>query len=397
MPAKLALEFLKSIEPPAKKPTDVEVSSGGDSDEDIPSKSAPSKAASKSPDESEDEAPARQVISESESKDEQEEDDEIASNPSSTRDSRSPVVFSQHEGGAEAAKSNRSASPDSASDSEDEHQSETESVDSEDSAASDKIQHNADESEDEASDAEDAEVQVPDCSPTLPRHKPTAKPSGPTFDQVNSKNHTIEERDTSTSTQGEIDQQLTSSMYEVRRSPPKPVPSSRPSLKIGASLQALNSRKAAPSSTSTMRNVPQQQTLKEASGSEDESEEESNEDSSDEDSEDDEATAKRLASARSRSSQQKNKPKPEPADSDSESNDSGSSTDSDSDAEEEEDAKTQMRNDLAAQIASMGGLDSQKSEVSVASPKVVRDSQPKEKEKKRDRWISGQKFSQPGL
>lgn len=390
----MALEFLRTIEPTAKEATDAEETSADESDEEVPSKSAPSKATSKSPAQSEDEAPAHQVASESEpepeSEDEQEEEDEIASNPSSTRDSRSPVVFSQH-AGAVAGKSNRSPSPESGSESDNEHKSDSDS--SEASLDLKKNQSNHNEIEGEASDGEEAE-KVPESSPTLPRHKPTAKPSGPAFDQVNSKKHTTGERDTSTSTQGEIDHQLTSSMYEVRRSPPKSLPSSmRPSLRVGASLQALNSRKATLSS-STVRKPPasQQQTLKEASGSEDESEEESN----DSDSDGDEETAKRLASALRRSSQQRTKPEAEPVGSGSDSDDAGSSSNSDADADEDEDLK-QMRDEVAAKIADGSGLlDSQKSSgSSVKSPRVWQDSQLKEK--KRDKYISGQTFSQPSL
>ena len=394
----MALEFLKSVAPPAKKTPDAEVSSDDDSDDNNLTKSAASKIDSERHAESNDASPARKVASDYESEDEQEQDDEIASNPSSSRDSRSPVVFSQHEGDPAPAQSNRSTSPESMTDSEDEHEPDSESDNSEHSDSLEKNQDIEEESDDEAPDEENAKVQVPDSSPTLPRHKPTAKAAGPTPEhQVNSKNHTIE-RDTSTSTQGEIDQQLTSSMYEVRRSPhstPKPIPSSsmaRPSLKVGASLQALNSRKATLGS-STTRNGPQasqQQSLKEASRSEDESDEDSDDSStsSDEDSEDDEATARRLASALSRSSQQKSKP--EPADSDSESDASGT----DSEVEREK-HREQMRNDLAKQIAGLSGLDSQKSD-SLPGPKVVEKAKPKE-EKKKDKWWSGYKFSQPSL
>jgi hypothetical protein len=373
--ADLSVEKSRSVELPTEKPEDAEESSNEESDEDVPSKIDASNATTQSASESE---------SESEDEADEDEDAEMASNVSSGRDSRSPVTFSQHQAESEAAKQNRSASPESASASEDEAESDS----SEDNDASDKESENHATTEDEASDdEEEAEIQVPESSPTLPRHKPTAKPAGPTVNHhLNSKNNTIE-RDTSTSTQGEIDQQLTSSIFEVRRPSPASSPPQRapPALKVGASLMALNSKKPAFSSSAKTNNAMkalQLQTLKEASGSEDESEEESDDASSDSDEE----TARHISSAFSRSP---NKPKPKPVDSDSDS-----SADSNSDSEGEVvDTATQIRNELAAQIESMRSNDSQKSAVSIPSPKVRGTQEVKPKNK----YLSGYSFSQPGL
>lgn len=366
-------EKSRSVEPPNEESDDAEESSDEESDDDVPSKFDASKAATQSASESE---------SESESEDEQDEaeDDEAASDISSGRDSRSPVTFSQHQAESAAAKIDRSVSPESASGSEDEAER-----DSSEDDETDEESENGDASEDEASDSEEAEVQVPESSPTLPKHKPAVKAT--VNHQVNSKNNTIE-RDTSTSTQGEIDQQLTSSIFEARRPSPASSPPQRapPTLKVGASLQALNSKKPAFSSSarnSTTVKASQLQTLKEASGSEDESEEESDEASSDSDEE----TAKRLSSAFSRSP---NKPKPKPTETDSDS-----STDSDSDAESV-DETIKIRNELAAQIKGVNVMDSQKSTVSIPSPKIVRGTQ-EVKPKPKNKYLSGYSFSQPGL
>jgi hypothetical protein len=150
---------------------------------------------------------------------------------------------------------------------------------------------------------------------------------------------------------------------------------------------ALNSKKPAFSSSAKTSNAvkaSQLQTLKEASGSEDESEEESDDDAS---SDSDEETARHISSAFSRSP---NKAKPKPVDSDSDS-----SSNSESDSEEEvADTATQIRNELAAQIESMRSNDSQKSTVSIPSPKVVRGTQ---EVKPKSKYLSGYSFSQPGL
>ncbi|RDL40068.1 uncharacterized protein BP5553_00047 [Venustampulla echinocandica] len=426
----------KSMIPPPGRASAVEISSD-DSEEDVPAKVSPAKAAatvlrthSKSP-----------ATPDPASEDEQDDDEEMASNPSSARESRSPVVFSQHPRHFDRTKPQRSTSQESDRDSESEdktsdsaEESDVAHEDVEDESEEDvemaEVSEGASEEEDGASElnddsgeneetaevsqgtsdeesevAEGASSTVPKSSPpVLPVQRHSVVPGPKISNHPKSKDHIADER---SDTQEEIDQQLTSSMYEARprglSSSPPNAPSStasRPTIKFGASLQSLNSKKPIFGSSTTNSGVKSsqslQKTLAHASDSEEESEEESDEDSSSSEEEDNPQT-KYVAPASTPASKSGR-----PAHtSDSDDSDSNDSSDSDSGSSDE---TTRMRNQLAAQIAGIDGS-IKGSQYSIASPKVMRNSTArgtgtpntggKTQVKKKDKYVSGYVFSQP--
>lgn len=417
----------------------VEISSD-DSEEDVPAKVSPTKVVAT-------ESPTHRKsppASESASEYEQDEDDEMASNPSSARESRSPVVFSQHPRHFNCTKPQLSVSQESDSDSESEGKTNDSAEESE--ASNEDVEEREDESEEdenaaeedvemaEASDAvsegaeasdeneeaaeastgtsdeesevaEDANVKVPKSSPPiLPVQSQSLQLPGPKpSNHPKSKDHVTDER---SDTQEEIDQQLTSSMYEagprgLSNSPPNAPSStaSRPTIRFGASLQSLNSAKPIFGSSTTNRGASGsqslQKTLAQMSDSDEESEEESDDDSSS--SEEEDGPRSKHATSAPTAALQKKKPG-NVSDDDSDSDDS-----SDSDSDSPDEAAT-MREQLAAQIADMDGS-IKGSQYSIASPKALRNSTArgsgaanatsKRQPKKKDKYVSGYVFSQP--
>ncbi|KAF4624200.1 hypothetical protein G7Y89_g13973 [Cudoniella acicularis] len=330
-------EMSQSAEPPTATSAAAVLSSDGE-EEDIPSKADPEKAAKNAARSRSSRSPVSKSIPESESED----DDEIASNRSSMRDSRSPIVFNQHAQQSNPVKSQKVEEPESDSDSEDDDAESADSAQKNDS-------NDAEEESEEGSDEENTVKAIESSPPLLPPHKRSVKVLGPAASsQVNCKDHTT---DDSADTQEEIAQQLTSSMIEARPSvksstpiPPPTSSTSRPILKVGASLQSLNAKKpifaSSMASNGRTQQAASQRTLKEASGSE-ESEEESDDYSSSSDESEDLPSKKPVAASQVESSQTKSR---KAADSDSDS-----SSDSDDDSEDE---RTRMRNELAAQIES---------------------------------------------
>ncbi|KAG4437893.1 hypothetical protein IFR05_006612 [Cadophora sp. M221] len=405
-------EKSKSVEPAPEEQSE-DVASSEESEEDIRSRPSPRKKPQPEP-------ATKSVIDADSSEDEEEiepskeiDEDETQSHNSSPRDSRSPVIFSQHPRSADTIKARHSAQPESDSNSESE-------VDVEDEAEEDSDAEDEDEDEDEPKstprnkflddeaedgssssgpedeeeaeyeEEDDAEVEVPNSSPpVLPPHKhlASAKPAG-----LNSSKESLS--DEGHNTQDEIDQQLTSSLYEAHSIvpassaliyPPTSSAAPRPSKKIGVSLSSLNKNKSMLATSSAVKPVVSrsgQRILQSVSDNEDseESEEESDDDSSDSsDFEAPKPTQKAKSPAR----------RHVPSDSDSSGN-------SDSDSEGDEQKK--IRDELALEIAGLKGSDSS----NLLSPKLYKTSTqqqetPKERrkkaEKKTDKFLTGYKFN----
>ncbi|KAH6709180.1 hypothetical protein BKA61DRAFT_114809 [Leptodontidium sp. MPI-SDFR-AT-0119] len=402
-------EKSKSVEPAPKEQSNDEASSE-ESEEDIRSRPSPRKQRQSNPatkpaidadssDDDEEIEPAKEI-----------DEDETQSHNSSPRDSRSPVIFSQHPRSTDTIKARQSPPPESdsgleseADDEDDEGQAEGDS-DAEDEPkstprniflddeAEDGSSSSGSEDEEETEDEEedDAEVEVPNSSPpVLPPHKhqASARPVG-----LNSSKESLS--DEGHNTQDEIDQQLTSSLYEAHSIvpassaliyPPTSSAAPRPSKKIGVSLSSLNKNKSMLATSSAVKPVMSrngQRTLQSIIDDEDseESEEESADDSSD--LSDFEAkkptqTAKSLAR------------RDIPSDSDSSGN-------SDSDSEDDEQKK--IRDELALEIAGLKGSDSS----NLLSPKLYKTStqqqetskeRKKKAEKKTDKFLTGYKFN----
>jgi hypothetical protein len=336
------------VEPPA--PIAIEVSSD-DSEEDIPSKVDPVKLLNN--------PLRRRKLSTSSNKpslvsreDAEDEDVEMASNLSSPRESRSPVIFNHH---TPPTISTIAPLPKASQPIDDD---ETQSVD--DSAS-------VESSEDDQSEADKlpikpATVQVSQSSPVLPRAKSVAKSSPPVLaNKVESQkqrkmlpNHASPSTsDSGLNTQDEVDFQLTSSLYEarpqssqtVRSTPILPLSSQplRPS--IGASLSELNARKPplTPSATSLVNGMKRK--IQEESDESSEEEDDSSSDSSDSSSASDSGGASKFI-LRESAVKHKNKNKKHNASFDSSSSSSASDSDSDSDEE-----MATSRNELAALIA----------------------------------------------
>lgn len=385
--------------------------SESDSEEDIPARVSPAKSA-KSNSLSSRPPLARTTAEPEQPEDEETDEDETQSQNSSTRDSRSPVVFSQHAQTSELVQAQRSASPesestssDSGSEAEEEddepiQKSNAKDVEMKDDEDDEEEEEGSENSESESED-EGTEVQVPKSSPPiLPEVRP-AKVSAPKTSRANNSKTSITEEDMST--QDEIDQQLTSSMYEVHSSGAAAVPSSssiRPPLKVGASLMSLNSGKplyassAPKSSTAGRRSQPSRINMDEASASESESEsEEESDDDTTSSSDEDHKSMKSKAGVTTAG----RKSRSAASESDDDSDDS-SSEDSSSDSEDSEEVRA--RNELAAQIA--GYMANGDSQVSLPSPKAyrsgtqdVKKDEKGKREKKVDKYLVGQKFSMP--
>ncbi|PVH85812.1 hypothetical protein DL98DRAFT_511347 [Cadophora sp. DSE1049] len=385
-------EKSKSVEPEPKQPSDVEVSSD-DSEEDIPSRPTPkkqplglrylenSKAAvtpASEEDSSDDEEvePAKEV-----------DEDETQSHNSSPRDSRSPVIFSQHPRSTDAVKARNSeplesdsGSESEADDEDDEDQDDEDSdaeegpkstprnkfVDdeAEDGTSSSGSEDDEDAEEGDEDEDEEVEVEVPNSSPpVLPPHKHQASPK-PTG--INSTHSTIPAS--------------SAIVY-----PPTSSAAPRPAMKVGVSLSSLSKSKSMLATSSAIKPVvgrSGQRTLQNmADDDSEESEEESDEDSSD----DSEFEAPK-------STQKAKSPARRDASSDS---DSSGNSDSDS---EGEDARKKIRDELALQIAGVKGNEN----LNLLSPKLYKTGtqqqdtgkeRKKKAEKKTDKYVSGYHFN----
>ncbi|KAL2072617.1 hypothetical protein VTL71DRAFT_11960 [Oculimacula yallundae] len=391
-PVAMPKEKSKSVEPETKNPSEDEPSEE-DSEEEQYSKPIleeqpdlavkPSTETDSSEDD-EDETVSKKEIDE----------DETQSHNSSLRDSRSPVIFSQHPRSTDTIKARRSVQPESdhsseseVDDDDDQDQLEEDSDIDEDSKSTPRnkfLDDEADEgssssgsdNEDEAENEEDEdeedkaerdaeddeEVEVPNSSPpVLPPHKHQAspKPAG-----INSTHSTIPDS--------------SALVY-----PPTSSIAPRPSMKVGVSLSSLNRNRSMLATSSAIKPVVSrsgQRTLQAMDEGSDESEEESDDNSSD--SSDSETTKPA----------QKVKVSTQQDDSDS---DSSSNSDSDDEVEDEE---KKIRDELALEIAGLNATDN----ASFLSPKLYKTStqqqdnskdRKKKAEKKPDKWVTGQKFN----
>ena len=412
----------------------IESSSESDSEEDIPAVATPAKSTNSTSLATEPALPKTVSVKTEQSDDEDDDDEEIdedetQSRNSSIRDSRSPVVYSQHMK-TEIVPPLRVPSPKSLSSSEEEDDNESSSEDEEEDdeatprpssedvemkdaeaeatdeyeseAGVTKATARADEMEDDKeggssessseSGEEGTEVQVLKSSPPiLPASKPV-KVSAPKPSQVNHSKTSITPK--IMSTQEEIDQQLTSSMYEVRSTASSSaVPSSSairppPSFNAGPSLSKMAAGKqvlgssAAKSTTAGRSSQPARFNLDAGSDSEseEESEEESEKESKFSDDEDD-IPSKSIATVVAKKSQPQ-----------------ATYSESSSDEESSEDEDTRARKELMKKIAHIAKGDSQ---ISLPSPKPYKSGtqqevkNEKKRKKKIDKYLVGQKFRQP--
>ncbi|PBP19569.1 hypothetical protein BUE80_DR009588 [Diplocarpon rosae] len=338
-------------------------------------------------------------------------EDETQSHNSSSRDSRSPVIFSQHPKSAESIKALRSATPCSQRSSVSEFNDEQDEEDS-DSAAEDQptplannpfidmeVEEDRSDYDSDAVPEEDEddnmEVEIPNSSPpVLPSHKHASKPSPKSSgkSQNNSKDSSSDEGH---NTQDELDQQLTSSLYEARSTipassipiyPPTSSIAPRPAMKVGVSLSSLNRNRSMLGSSQAARppaGRSGQRILQPIDDQDsEESEEESNDDSSESTDNDDAKTTDHKSTngfpARKKS----------PANSDSDSN-------GNSDTDQDQDEEQKIRNELTMEIARL-----HRSDTGIPSPRIYRTQQNntgkerKEKtEKKRDSFTTGYQFN----
>jgi hypothetical protein len=373
-------------------------SSDSDSEEDIPARVSSVKLAKPTSLSSKLALPtvAAAKPEQSESEDEEIDEDETQSHNSSIRDSRSPVIYSQHtntdpvpvlglplprlESGSEKEDSYKESSGDDSDESEEDDKpypkwksteiemkpgEEEESEDSESEVQDAEMEDNEEEESEESeaeSENEGTEVQVPKSSPPILPAAKTAKVSAPEPSQANHSKASITPEELSV--QDEIDQQLTSSMYEARSIVNSSAVSTssgiRPAFKVGASLSVLNSAKKplgsnATKSLTAARSFQSPKTNgDEGSDSEEEEEEEEESDEDSTSSSDDEPN-KPIASKVAVKSQ------PNATYSDS----------SDDESSESEDAKTKAQKELAAMIE---GLANGNSQVSLPSSKAHRSS-----------------------
>ncbi|KAE9381118.1 hypothetical protein N431DRAFT_358841 [Stipitochalara longipes BDJ] len=375
-------------------------SSDSDSEEDIPARVSPAKSAKSRPLSLKPILPAIVATKPEATKDEEEEvdEDETQSHNSSTRDSRSPVIYSQHTA-TKPVPNLRLPSPQrkSSSEEEDSDSDSSESTSEEDDEPTPKpkskdvemkdVEDGSEDSESETeapkamaqevemkdtededseesssdSDDEGTEIQVPKSSPPVLPAAKSAKVSAPQASQSNN-----------------IRSSANSSA----------VPSSsatRPTFKVGASLSSMNSSKLLYGSTPAKPLTPARSSQRAKVNMEQESESEEEEESEDDaTSSSDEQPSKPVATKVA------TKPQPKATKSDS----------SDSDSSDSEDEKTRARNELTAMIA---GLANGESQGSLLSPKAYRSSTQQQEvkkygkkgEKKVDKWTTGQKFSMP--
>lgn len=397
------------------------------SDEDIPARVSPAKSAKSTFLWSKQAVPVTLAAKPEQSEDEDEEigEDETQSHNSSIRDSRSPVVYSQH-AKTESIPALRLPSPQLESNSEKEnHEKETSGDDSEEDslptpkskakvaemkdeeeesehseseveeskAAAQGVDMKDDEVEESSvesgseSEGEGTEVQVPKSSPPILPTAKSSKVTSPKPSQANNSKDSITSEEMNI--QDEIDQQLTSSVYEARSTvTSSTVPASsaiRPAIRVGASLSSMNSSKQLLASTSTKPltpargSQPAKVNMDEGSSDSEEEEDSDEEPASSSDEEPSKPMAAKVAT----------KSQPKVAYSDSSGEESS----------ESEDEQVKAGKELMAQLANMANGNSQ---VSLPSPKAYRSltqqegkKYGKKGEKKVDKYLTGQKFSMP--
>ncbi|KAM0314684.1 hypothetical protein ACHAO8_004520 [Botrytis cinerea] len=233
----------KPAEIPLPPSSDSSSPEDSDSEEEVTIKEEPKRSIS---------PPNRQIEESNNPNDQSDDDIEMGENQSSPRDSRSPVVFHSNAPSGDERKSFNKHTQNSASSSEDE------SSDDEDSRSdtSDKghdtkvtteIKETQDSSEDEGEGgSDDEDVKMPDApaqrlSPELPSHARRNMVSP--FKSTNQRKNSNSDED---NTQDEVDQQLTSDIFEAQGpsfSSPLKRPIIRPTIGFGASLSSLNSQK----------------------------------------------------------------------------------------------------------------------------------------------------------
>jgi hypothetical protein len=240
----------------------------------------------------------------------------------------------------------------------------------------------------------EAQVQIPESSPpVLPAHK-SIKPMVSKLNLTQNGKGSPSEQG-SQNTQDEIDQQLTSDIFEAHNPAPPvitAIPSSSlatrlPTIKFGASLSSLNQNRLSLGNSSqvqrgTARNglsKPKLELTEDDEESESEEDSESENDSSSE-SEDDAPAKKRYLEPAT--------PLPSKAAEADESDSDGSNSDAD-----DKDEGQKIRDELAAQIAGMGA--SSQNSITIPSPKMQQIKTPvKAKGKKNsDKFLTGYKFS----
>lgn len=385
-------EKSKSAEPEPKQPTDVEVSSD-DSEEDIPSRPSPKKQplglrypensnVIATPDEEEDSSddggvePAKEI-----------DEDETQSQNTSPRDSRSPVIFSQHPRSTDTVRAynsephrSDSGSESEADDEDDEDQDDEDSDIEKEPRSTPRNKFVDDEAEDGSSNSgseddedaeagdededEEVEVEVPNSSPpVLPphRHQASPQPAG-----LNSTHSTIPAS--------------SAIVY-----PPTSSAVPRPAMKVGVSLSSLSKSKSMLATSSAIKPVAGRSGQRTLQAMDDDGSEESEEESDDDSSDDSELEAPK-------STQMAKTPARR-----DDSSDSDSSGNSNSDSEGEE-ARKKIRDELALQIAGVKGNEN----LNLLSPKLYKTStqqqdtgkdRKKKAEKKTDKYVSGYHFN----
>lgn len=364
-------------------------------------------------------------------------EDETQSQISSLRDSsRSPVTFTQQPQLNETPKPQRAVSPEE-DDSSEEDEEQDEEVDSDASDASNaeetpkgkttqksnvasskpdeesgSEQSESEEDEDEEDEEEEeSEVQVPKSSPELPPYKRSIKP---TMTKPGLKPSKSRLSDLSINTQDEVDQQLTSSLYEALSAPSSSVPPHIPASSnamitkpkigfgIGASLSSLNKASATLAASSQAKangarsSSQKLQLAHEEENSDEESEEESEEDDDDSSADEEEEAPENKKSI---STTIKRSFRVEDTQKDSDQSDSESDSGSSGDEEEE---KQRLGQELMSQVNAMNSMANGGSQDSIPSPKMYRSGTqdtPKAKKapekKKSNNLLTGYVFSPP--
>ncbi|TGO52730.1 hypothetical protein BCON_0136g00260 [Botryotinia convoluta] len=233
----------KPAETPLPPSSDSSSSKDSDSEEEVTVKQEPKRSIS---------PPNRQIEESNDPNGRSDEDVEMGENQSSPRDSRSPVVFHSNAPSGDERKSFNKHTQNSASSSEDESSNKEDSGDDtsdkeNDTKVKTEIKETQDSSEDEGEGgSDDEDVKMPDApaqrlSPELPSHARRNMVSP--IKTTNQRKNSSSDED---NTQDEVDQQLTSDIFEAQGpsfSSPLKRPIVRPAIGFGASLSSLNSQK----------------------------------------------------------------------------------------------------------------------------------------------------------
>jgi hypothetical protein len=259
----------------------------------------------------------------------------------------------------------------------------------------------SDEQDDESDQDEEPQVQVPKSSPDLPPHRQFVKPALSKLASKPNQNHSKGPLHVmSINTQDEVDQQLTSSIYEARSarssSIPNPIPASSavaPKMGFGTSLSSLLTKTLAQSSAAKVNGaILSSQKLQLAQQEEEESEEseeESDEDDDDGSSEEEVKLPKGKSPTlrTSKASSQKQN---------SEKNSDDSDSDSDSNGDDEERTRQELFSQINAVTKEKGA-----SQISFPSPQAYRSGTQdvgkvkKVEKRKSDRFLTGYQFNAP--